>query len=272
MGSEQSKSLAELDASEISNAIKELGSKYDGYANTSKDNGVDGKLLAALTEHEFHETLDDLGITNRLHRRVLHQAFDTARQQQQRKGVSVAQSKAAITNFYERVPETFGFSRATPPEDRMAFDEIAQDAMYHCSSPSTIYVGVHLVTHNGQISLASLIRDMHGNVTPITAHNTEAMSMCAAIVKYEHGTTFTKRKLWENLYLPEQGGEKQWYTGHVFMDEGENRIGMVCIIDKGDGTGLDDEDRILLLQKLTADVEYQLKLRLVLLNRNNKSQ
>ena len=127
MGSGKSKSLAELDAQEVSNAIAKLGKNYDVYADTSRDNGVDGTLLAGLTEQEFRETLDDLGITNRLHRRVFVKAFDSARQQK-------AALSTAMTKFYARLPETFGFSRATPPEELMAFDEIAQDAMYQCSS------------------------------------------------------------------------------------------------------------------------------------------
>jgi hypothetical protein len=48
-----------------------LGKHYAPYADATKVNGVDGFMLATLSCSEIPETLDDLQIQNRLHRRVI---------------------------------------------------------------------------------------------------------------------------------------------------------------------------------------------------------
>lgn len=71
MGLDQSRPLEQWQASEVARGVSKLGQQYDSYSAAFFENGVDGAFLASLTEDEVKETLDDLGVESRLHRRVL---------------------------------------------------------------------------------------------------------------------------------------------------------------------------------------------------------
>jgi hypothetical protein len=65
------KPLAEITAEEISNAIAALGTAYQGYKDAFLDNGVDGDMVASMTEDEFHEFSEELGVTSKLHKKKI---------------------------------------------------------------------------------------------------------------------------------------------------------------------------------------------------------
>jgi len=253
MGSDQSKSLAALDAKEVAQAITQLGQKFEGYGQISIDNGVDGELLAGMTDVEVLETLDDLDITNRLHRRVLIKVLKSAG--------SVAGPSSRVATFYKQVPTTYNVSISTPKGDLVAFEEIARDALNHSTA---CFAGVNLVSDSGAIPLAAILADSDGDRRQLDLYCPEGRSMCTAIVKFEMDKKFVSREVWAHLRFP--GDQKQWYTGHVVLDECGHRIGMVCMVDIGDKVIVEGE-RIRLLEQLAADTEYQLKLRRVLLER-----
>lgn len=57
---------------ELAALLSTLGAAYEAYASIVADNGVDGALLFSLSsKEEISETLVDLGITNKIHWRVL---------------------------------------------------------------------------------------------------------------------------------------------------------------------------------------------------------
>lgn len=78
MGLEHSKPLAELQVDDIAAVVEQLGKHYTEIANAIRENGVDGAFLETLNSTELQETLDDLGVTNRLHRRVLERKLASA--------------------------------------------------------------------------------------------------------------------------------------------------------------------------------------------------
>ena len=60
---------------DVASLVASYGQKYQPYAAHIKGNGVDGELLASMSQEEFLETLNDLNITVRLHRRKLLNEF-----------------------------------------------------------------------------------------------------------------------------------------------------------------------------------------------------
>mgnify|MGYP003315377586 CR=1 FL=1 len=64
-------------ASQVREHVEGLGNAYQPYGTTLEDNGVDGALGEELAHDDragVNATFDDLGITNKLHRRKLLQA------------------------------------------------------------------------------------------------------------------------------------------------------------------------------------------------------
>lgn len=71
MGLHQSRPLKEWGCEDVAAAISGLGQHYGPYVTAIQENSVDGALLLSLSVPEIRETLDDLKILNRLHRRVI---------------------------------------------------------------------------------------------------------------------------------------------------------------------------------------------------------
>ena len=71
MGLDQSRPLEQWSSLEVADELRKLGVQYAPYAATVLENGVDGAFLLGLKAFEIHETMDDLKIQSRLHRRVL---------------------------------------------------------------------------------------------------------------------------------------------------------------------------------------------------------
>ena len=83
MGLEHSKPLTQLTHEEVASTVEKLGKHYSEAAKSIRDNAVDGAFLDGLSPTEIEETLDDLGIENRLHRRVLEKKLAAAQQEAQ---------------------------------------------------------------------------------------------------------------------------------------------------------------------------------------------
>ena len=80
MGATQStKPLEGYSKEEIAEVVASYGGKYKHYRKTITENGMDGSFLATLCEEEFRETMDDLDISQRLHRRKLMNEFRKSR-------------------------------------------------------------------------------------------------------------------------------------------------------------------------------------------------
>lgn len=59
-------------AEEIAGKVVELGGAFESYASVIRDNGVNGELLKSYTaEHKADELMNDLDVTNKLHRKKL---------------------------------------------------------------------------------------------------------------------------------------------------------------------------------------------------------
>ena len=71
MGTGSSKPLNEWSSEDLTEGLDTISPKYKAYKESIVENGVDGAFLVSLEENEIDETLDDLGIQNRLHRRIL---------------------------------------------------------------------------------------------------------------------------------------------------------------------------------------------------------
>jgi len=70
-----SASLDTLSRAEVAEMVASYGSKYEEYKSIIAENGIDGAFLRSINEEEFLETLDDLCISHRIHRRKLLNEF-----------------------------------------------------------------------------------------------------------------------------------------------------------------------------------------------------
>jgi len=81
--SSNNKLFADYSKEDVAAAVSSLGAKYADYAGAICENGMDGAFLLSLASEDgkgddgelFIETLDDLEVTNRLHRRKLQSEF-----------------------------------------------------------------------------------------------------------------------------------------------------------------------------------------------------
>lgn len=75
MGSNTSKPLSEFSKEEVAALVRGYGGQFVQYVDRIVQNCVDGELLASMNVEEFLETLDELGVDFRLHRRKLLYEF-----------------------------------------------------------------------------------------------------------------------------------------------------------------------------------------------------
>lgn len=99
MGLEQSKPLEQWQASDVAAEVGNLGQQYTSYSAHLFENGVDGAFLASLSNEEVKETLDDLGIDSRLHRRVLEKKLNAVKAG--KTGVSICVSTYSCSKSVE---------------------------------------------------------------------------------------------------------------------------------------------------------------------------
>ena len=85
MGTKLSQPLPDVSVDELATLLQGLGANYVSYADSVRDNGGNGFFVASLQdETELLETLDDLEIDNRLHRRVLVREWKTWKERVER--------------------------------------------------------------------------------------------------------------------------------------------------------------------------------------------
>ncbi|KAF0698287.1 Aste57867_11080 [Aphanomyces stellatus] len=64
-------SLATLSATDVATQVSLLGSAYTVYTNSFISNGIDGAILAQLSDAELQSLLVDIGVTSAVHRKLL---------------------------------------------------------------------------------------------------------------------------------------------------------------------------------------------------------
>lgn len=252
MGTSLSRPFRDLSKEEISFAVADLGDRYKEYCDALNANGVDGSLLESLDESEIEETLDDLEITNRLHRRVLMRELDKAKS-----------SKDFVSASYDYGP-------STPTSDLETFSRIAETC-FHENRKSAVMAGVHLILNNGnQLSLdTKIMKDgqLHSKKLSIR----QRLSICSNIVNDGRDQVYYKIEI--PLILKQKVFEESsamTYTGHILKDESGKRVGVVCMVDRCPPMEIIDSERKEFLHRMAQEAEQQLKLRRQLLEKQRK--
>lgn len=243
MGATSSKPFGAITKEEIAASVAELGDRYEVYFATLVGNGVDGSFLEGLSDSEVHETLDDLGITNRLHRRVLMKELRDAK---------------ANTEF---VSFAYEYTPSTNLVDLEAYDQISNRCFYD-DTDGAVYAGVHLVLDNGnQLALGSrMLKD--GEIASRRLHQPKHLSLCSAIFNDGSDTEFytmqypTKLKgsVFDEI-------SPLTYTGYVITNESGERVGIVCRLDHCYPCEIDEPSRKAFLKQIAKETEFQLRLR-----------
>ncbi|CAB9508922.1 unknown protein [Seminavis robusta] len=239
MGSAPSKTLEEWSSEDLSQELTRLGPKYQSYSGAIADNGLDGSILASLTDQELDETLDDLGFQNRLHRLVVR-----------KKLAAVSRSSSKSTSSEEELTQWSSHpcleetttaihserqkdQQVTPEReeevdndeelteaDLAIFDDIVADILEKTNDSSICYVGVHLIQNEGQLLLSGALRESEDD----DDHSVDSLqrwhlrphqeSLCSTLVRTKTQDTFMKVK------LPRMG---MTYRGHVLCNSHGHR-------------------------------------------------
>lgn len=94
-----SKPLEDLTKEEVAKVVTDLGDRYIDYASLFVEHGIDGGLLNSLDETGALETCEDLGISNRLHRRVLLRGLEKAKEAPMDWGKSLTKTETVVSAF-----------------------------------------------------------------------------------------------------------------------------------------------------------------------------
>jgi class 3 adenylate cyclase/GAF domain-containing protein len=250
MGSSASKPLKDLSKDEISQAIATLGESYEMYCDVFIGNGLDGRVLDNLDENEIQETLDDLEITNRLHRRVLVKELDKAKT-----------SLDYNSTYYD-------YSPGTKVNELEPFRAIT-NTIFRENQNTACMAGVHLVLDNGnQLALDTKLLN-GGQVVTQPLNLAKGNNICGGLVQDGSNQSYYKiqvpKNVQENLF--EDPSPPMTYTGHILKNESGKRVGMVCMIDNCSPSGVQDLDRENFLRRMAIETEYQLNLRRQLIER-----
>lgn len=258
MGTSPSKPFVELTKEEVSSAVANLGDRYEGYREALVGNGVDGSLLATLDGVELLETLDDLHIANRLHRRVLLMELNKAK---------VPKEGAA-----DLMATPYGYSPSTPASDLEAFRRVTDKCLSE-HTETAILAGVHLILGNGAVlSLdTKIIND--GKFETDTSHAFCKLAISSKLVNDGSNQHYYKIKLpLEVSSMFSRDALSMTYTGHVLKNESGERLGMVCMIDQCHPMDIEDNERAAFLWQAARETEFQLLLRKQLLARKANLQ
>jgi class 3 adenylate cyclase len=252
MGAQLSKPFKDLTTEEISQAVANLGERYKPYCDILIGNGVDGSLLESLNDDEVEETLDDLEITNRLHRRVLLKELNKAKS-----------NKDFVSSSYEYGP-------STPSSDLEPYCQIT-DKIFCENKTTAVLAGVHLVLNNGnQLALdTKILKD--GQVITNKLTVPRKLSVCSGLVNDGRNQDYYKVLLPQEIQMGLiQDTTPMTYTGHVLKSLSGKRVGMVCMVDRCSPADVVDIDRETFLRQMAQETEYQLTLRKQLLERKKK--
>ena len=245
--------LEALTKEEVAEAVRALGPKYEEYADASRDNGIDGALLESLQDKEIEETMDELEIASKLHRRVLRQFLRKARKTDEENiDKAIAANNTAerpispLSNF--RAASKYGLDVRTPPSELVGFDAITERLME--SSERSSLAGVSLILEDGRhpLSLRSRLGSSERIIMP------HGKSLCSAFV------------LWHNddyivTATPPEADVGNVYVGHVLRDDNGERVGVICHILLGKDSPVDADNERRMMAELAELVEEQLRLR-----------
>ncbi len=249
MGSSHSRPFSCLSKEEISFAVADLGERYKVYCESVIANGVDGSFLIALDESEIEETLDDLDITNRLHRRVLIRELN----------------KAQSSNDF--VSASYDYDPSTPASELEPYSQIAETCFQE-NRKSAVMAGVHLILNNGnQLSLDTKVLK-NGQLQSKRLTIRGRHSICSTVVN--DGRDLDYYKIQIPLVLKQRVFENQsamTYTGFVLKDESGKRVGVVCMVDRCSPTEVADSDRKVFLGRMARETEKELMVRSQLLEK-----
>ena len=248
--------LAEWSTDDVSKALHGMGRKFEAYADAVSENQVDGSLLLSfLQDGTLDETFDDLGLSNRLHRRVLTKKLQDLSQQRQEQQQNV-----------ESMPMTLF----------QAFDDITQEALD--KTDSAIYAGLHLVKDNGYLVLSGKFRDRTQHLKRFalqTSSQTAFNAFC---------NERTEDYLEEPLLFGGAESElidptlQPTVSAHILRDDRNKRVGAICVLKLEDKLTEQNQDTLerkqkvdaskaLLLKNLAAEAERQMQVRKAILER-----
>jgi hypothetical protein len=297
MGAQQSKKFNDLTRDEVAEGIRTLGSTFETYAEAVLENGIDGSILSSLDEDELRETLEDLGVSSRLHARVLTIKWKTAKEaksplsrNEQTSNVTPPEitkkvsKKVMVWKMAEANPKLVirrsfppptedtlrqlraaaacGITEYTPILELQAFDSMAERAFQESHA---VYAGVHLIDEDGHTALGSRYYLLGENPTlnkdPL--HVPRGISRCYEALQNESSDCFqVPGEPGSCPFLP--ANESSNYVSYVVKDEDGERIGIVCLILAQEPTDENQE----LLKELAAQTEQQLEVRKLLMQRN----
>jgi class 3 adenylate cyclase len=289
MGSSPSKPLIEWSTDDLKEAMSPLGLKYQPYCTAIAENSIDGSVLASLTEQELEEALEDLGITNRLHRLVLRKKMMTVARQGKEDGLVtevLASSNAkeapkhvigipvkadqkeevVVKEEDEKEIKADEIPKDLPlltEEDLAIFDDIVAAILEKTHYDSIFYVGIHLIVEQGQMVLSGALRAPRGEEEDgfqrwlIRPHG---VSLCSTLVRHKVQDSFMKVK------LPRMG---MTYRGHVLRNSSGNRIGTLCLIERLSQNIPQNskEDYVSLMKEIATLLEDQMRAREDLIQR-----
>ena len=66
-----------LTASQVAEAVKELGAPYVAYAEKLQENGMDGNMLGTITAQDLPGLFEDIGVTSTFHKKKLESVFNS---------------------------------------------------------------------------------------------------------------------------------------------------------------------------------------------------
>jgi class 3 adenylate cyclase len=255
MGTLESKPIKECTKEDISLAVASLGEPYQVYASTLNGNAVDGRLLDVLGTTEIEETLDDLDIANRLHRRVLLLELNKAK------------------SGGEYVAAAYNYSPSTPQPDLKPFQQITDKCLRE-NKQTAVFAGVYLVLENGnQLSLdTKILKD--GIIVTETLNSPRSPSICSIIVNDDCNPDYNKLPFPNEMqsFLFGDSALPTTLTGYIFRDETGKRQGIVCMLDRCSPSDIVDADRKAFLRPLALEVESILRLRKQLLEQRSTQQ
>jgi len=248
-----SSSLEILSREEVAEAVVALGPKYDAYASSLKDNGIDGALLESLNDEEIEETMDELEITSKLHRRVLRQSLLKAKKTPKAKlnrfSAASSNSKCISSSFSGfHAASKYGLDVYTPSSELEEFDAITKRLMD--SSEHSSVASVSLILEDGKhpLSLKSRLRPMERLVMP------HENNICSAFVIQHEGDYIVTE-------TPPETDVGDVYVGHVLKNDAGERVGVLCHILLGKDSPADPDNQRNLMAELAKVAEEQLRLR-----------
>ena len=261
-----------------------MGCKFEQYADSVLENQVDGAFLHSLMQDDdegdggvggIEETLDDLGISNRLHRRVLMKKLKDISEQQQQQQQQQQSQQMEQQQPEQQLDETMLFQ---------AFDDITQEALD--KTESAIYAGLHLLKDNGYLVLSGKFRNQTKHLKRfILEQNSPSHDAFQRFCRERTEDYLEEPLLFDGMTDEESIIDPTMQPKvavHVLKDDRNNRVGAICILKLVDtlveqqqeeqkavtnAKESTDSSKDLLLKALAAEAERQMQERKAILER-----